>query len=158
MLTLGEIARKINIDPETFPDYGKGWECYGTTTTTNPDPSPTTKPDLGMNRGEGQCHGQSKEPPLTTAPEPAGTGILLRTVHGEPSSKSILEWDRLARQAKRRWLQGGRGSQAACVDLCYFSSVVKFLRTGAWCYEWVVSKMAYPPELAPLVNATKQFA
>jgi len=51
-LSLGDIVSQININPATFPDYGKDWECYGTTTITDPDPSPTTKSDLRMDRGE----------------------------------------------------------------------------------------------------------
>ncbi|MCM1567025.1 MAG: hypothetical protein NC238_14030 [Dehalobacter sp.] len=83
-----------------------------------------------------------------------GTNLLLRTVHGEPESRPIMEWSNMASRAKRIWLQG-KGtvqSQIASIEYCYFSSVVRWLKTLSGYLTHPILNMAYPAELTPYIN------
>lgn len=76
--------------------------------------------------------------PATTA------GLYLWQKWGRPDSRSPTEWGKLASRAKKRWLQGDKQS---CIDYCYMTSVIRFLKRPSKPLAWAVEQMKYPEGL-----------
>jgi len=75
--------------------------------------------------------------------------VYLHEVHGLPETRTHGDWTRLAKMALRAWRQGADSisGRAACVDLSYFTTAARYLKSRGNEFRWLCEHMKYPTDL-----------